>query len=296
MSTRYNTSHFVGRCISQFKLHVRPRWALEKRPLLQRILVRRRGQSQDLHCLAPPAALPRVHDPEQHRQQHGDGGGEQAPEHLAAVPAEARAVVVADGPERLPDEGAVRQRHQGGAVVVQPVADVGRAGELRVHGRRDAPRGRAHLCSRRGVRGDATAHVSLPRLPRRGGVEGHLARRARAVAEVRRVGAAEQRHGRARLVVVERRRDLRREVAVGDVGERGVEHGHQLVVHLLAPVQRLLSRGRVDARQDVVQRRARLRVLHPLAHRHARVAHHAARIPLQTWSVSARVCLATKLE
>jgi hypothetical protein len=94
--------------------------------------------------------------------------------------------------------------------------------------------------------------------------------------EVLRVWVAEQRHRRARLVVVDQRAGLRRDVAVGRVGEHAVEHGDELVVHLLAPVQRRRRHRGVNARQDVVQRRVRVRVLHPLAHRHARVTHHAA--------------------
>jgi hypothetical protein len=108
------------------------------------------------------------------------------------------------------------------------------------------------------------------------GVGGDLAGSACAALEVLRVWVAEQRHRRAGLVVVDRRAGLRRDVAIGRVGEHAVEHGDELVVHLLAPVQRRRRHRGVDARQYVVQRRVRLRALHPLAHRHARVTHHAA--------------------
>jgi hypothetical protein len=99
--------------------------------------------SHELLGLAAPPPLPRVRHPEQHRQRHGGGGAEHAPEHLAAVPAEARAVVRADGPERIPHERAVRQVRQHRAVALQPVAQVRRAGQLLVHRRRHAAGGGA---------------------------------------------------------------------------------------------------------------------------------------------------------
>jgi hypothetical protein len=102
--------------------------------------------SHELLGLAAPPPLSRVRHPEQHNERHGDGGAVHAPEHLAAVPAEARAAVRADGPERLPHERAVRQHR---AVALQPVAQ--------------AAGGGAYLRTRRGVDG-GLAHVGKPRL------------------------------------------------------------------------------------------------------------------------------------
>lgn len=110
----------------------------------------------------------------------------------------------------------------------------------------------------------------MPHLLRVGG--GDLAGGARAGGEVGVVRVAEERHRRPRLVVVDRRAGLGRDVVgVGDVGEHVVEGGDELVVDLLAPAKGLRRRRRVGAGKDVVQRRAILRTAPPFFHGDTRV-------------------------
>jgi len=108
-------------------------------------------------------------------------------------------------------------------------------------------------------------------------VGGDLAGGAGSVGEVGVVGAAEEWHERPGLVVVERRADLGRHVAVGHVGDQLVELGDELEVDLLAPAQGLRRHRRVGAGEDVVQRGVALplRLDHPLVHGHAGVPYHA---------------------
>lgn len=218
---------------------------------------------------APPP-LPRVHHPEDDGHHDGAGDEEQAEVDVPAVELEARAVVVADRRERLPDEAAVLELHQERAVLVQPLADARRRRHLPVRRRRHPPLRRAHLGPGR------PGGLALELLPlRRRGVEVDLAGGAFPGAHVRVEGVAELGHQRAGLVDVERP-ERRREVPVRDVDDDVVHQRHQLHRHLLAPVHGLVRRRDVDAGEDVVQRRVRLRVRHPVVHGHACVGDHAA--------------------
>jgi hypothetical protein len=110
-------------------------------------------------------------------------------------------------------------------------------------------------------------------------VGGDFAGGAGAAGEVGVVGVAEERHGRAGLVVVERGAGLGRHVAVGHVGDQLVQLGDELVVDLLAPAQGLCRHRRVGAGEDVVKGGAALRLGHPFLHGGAGVSYHA-----ETWA------------
>ena len=158
----------------------------------------RSPQSQLLAQGAPPP-VPCVHHPEDDGQHDAGGDDDEADVDVPAVLLEAGAVVVGDGRERLPHEGAVLQLHQERAELVQALADARRRRHLAVRRRRDAPRRGAHLRPRR-PRGLALEPLPLPRRA----VEVDLAGRAPARAHVPVERVAEHGHEGARLVEVER--------------------------------------------------------------------------------------------